>query len=113
MVMPRYVPRKGDVVTVSFDPQAGHEQKGRRPALVVSNDLFNKHTGLAIVCPITNTDRCFPFHLPVPDTCSITGFVMVEQVKSIDFITRRIKYVERAPTAFVDDVLDLLEACVR
>jgi mRNA interferase MazF len=111
--VPRYVPRKGDFVTMSFDPQAGHEQKGRRPALVVSNDLFNKHTGLAIVCPVTNTDRGFPFHLPVPGGCAITGFVMVEQVKSVDFATRRAKYVERAPAEFVEDVLDLIEACVR
>ena len=65
--MRRYIPRKGDFVTLSFDPQSGHEQQGRRPALVVSNDLFNKHAGLAFVCPITNTDRSYPFHLPVPD----------------------------------------------
>lgn len=111
--MPRYVPRKGDFITLSFDPQAGHEQKGRRPALVVSNDLFNKHTGLAIVCPITNTDRKFPFHLAVPSDSSLTGFVMVEQVKSIDHSVRRAKFVERAPTEFVEDVLDLVEACLR
>jgi len=54
--MAAYIPKKGDFITVTFDPQSGHEQKGRRPALVVSNDLFNKHTGLVIVCPITNTD---------------------------------------------------------
>jgi mRNA interferase MazF len=112
-MMPRYVPRKGDFVTMAFDPQAGHEQKGRRPALVVSNDLFNKHTGLAIVCPVTNTDRGFPFHLPVPATCSITGFVMVEQMKSLDFTMRRAKYIEQAPAELVEDVLDLIEACIR
>lgn len=111
--MARYVPRKGDFITLSFDPQAGHEQKGRRPALVVSNDLFNKHTGLAIVCPITNTDRNFPFHLAVPNGSSLTGFVMVEQVKSIDHKVRGAKFVEQAPKAFVADVLELLDACVR
>jgi len=58
-----YIPGKGDFIAVTFDPQSGREQKGRRPALVVSNDLFNKHTGLVIVCPITNTDRKFPFHI--------------------------------------------------
>jgi mRNA interferase MazF len=109
----RYVPKKGDFVTLSFDPQAGHEQKGRRPALVLSNDLFNRHTGLAIVCPITNTDRKFPFHLVVPPASSLTGFVMVEQVKSIDYAMRGAKFVNRAPPEFVDDVLDLLDACVR
>jgi mRNA interferase MazF len=109
----RYIPRKGDFVTLSFDPQAGHEQKGRRPALVVSNDLFNEHTGLVIVCPITNTDRGFPFHLAVPRDASVTGFVMVEQVKSVDHAIRRARFVERAPPDFVADVLDLIDACIR
>jgi mRNA interferase MazF len=111
--MPRYVPKKGDFITLSFDPQAGHEQKGRRPALVLSNDLFTRHTGLAIVCPITNTDRKFPFHLAVPPGSSLTGFVMVEQVKSVDYAMRGARFVKRAPAEFVDDVLDLLDACIR
>ena len=111
--MPRYVPRKGDFITLSFDPQAGHEQKGRRPALVVSNDLFNKHTGLAIVCPITNTDRGYPFHRSVPATSRLTGFVMVEQVKSADCSKRQVRFIEQAPSEFVEDVLDLIDACIR
>lgn len=61
--MPRHVPKQGDFVILSFDPQSGHEQKGRRPALVISNTLFNKHTGLVMVCPITSTFRNFPFHI--------------------------------------------------
>lgn len=111
--MPRYFPKKGDFITLSFDPQTGHEQKGRRPALVVSNDLFNKHTGLAIVCPVTNTDRKYPFHLAIPPESSLTGFVMVEQVNSVDFAMRRAKYVQRAPAGVVDDVLNLIDACIR
>ncbi|HEU4391784.1 MAG TPA: type II toxin-antitoxin system PemK/MazF family toxin [Blastocatellia bacterium] len=111
--MPRYVPKKGDLITLSFDPQTGHEQKGRRPALVISNDLFNRHTGLAIVCPITNADRGFPFHLAVPASSSLTGFVMVEQVKSVDYTVRRAKLIRRAPTEFVEDVLELIDACIR
>ena len=110
--MRRYIPRKGDLITLSFDPQTGQEQKGRRPALVVSNDLFNRHTGLAIVCPITNTDRGFPFHLPVPAASSLMGFVMVEQVKSVDYAMRRARFVERASKEFVDDVLNLIDACI-
>jgi len=111
--VPRYIPSKGDFITLSFDPQAGHEQKGRRPALVVSNDLFNKHTGLAIVCPLTNTARGFPFHLPVPAKSSLTGFVMVEQVKSVDFAMRRAKFVEQAPGEFVEEVLALIDTCLQ
>jgi len=111
--MRRYIPRKGDFLTLSFDPQAGHEQKGRRPALVISNDLFNQHTGLVIVCPLTNTDRGFPFHLRVPGEASLTGFVMVEQVKSVDYVMRRASFVEQAPVELVDDVQAMLDACLR
>ncbi len=108
-----YVPEKGDFITLSFDPQSGHEQKGRRPALVISNFLFNKATGLAIVCPITNTNRQVPFHLPVPSLSSLTGFVMVEQVKSVDFNTRKAKFVEKAPTQLVEDVLAIVDVCLK
>jgi mRNA interferase MazF len=81
--------------------------------LVISNDLFNQHTGLAIVCPLTNTNRRFPFHLAVPEVSSLTGFVMVEQVKSVDYVMRRVKFLGRAPAEFVEDVLNLLEVCIR
>ena len=111
--MAPYVPRKGDFIRLFFDPQAGHEQRGHRPALVISNDLFNSHTGLAIVCPITNTDRHYPFHLAVPASSSVVGFVMVEQVNSVDHARRGARFVEPAPAAFVDDVLALIEACIR
>ena len=111
--MPSYVPEKGDFITLSFDPQAGHEQKGRRPALIISNHLFNRATGLAIACPITNTDRKIPFHLPVPSTSSLTGFVMVEQVKSIDYRARQAKFVEKAPSDFVEDVIALVDVCIK
>ena len=110
--MPSYIPRKGDYIAATFDPQSGHEQKGRRPALVISNDLFNRHTGLAIVCPITNARRDYPFHLAVTGTDSITGVVMVDQVKSIDFRTRKAQRISRADSAFLDEVLSLLDACI-
>jgi len=111
--MAGYVPEKGDFITLSFDPQSGHEQKGRRPALVVSNFLFNKATGLAIVCPVTNTNRSIPFHLPVPNSSSLTGFVMVEQVKSVDFTARKAKFVEKAAAPFVEDVVTLMDVCIK
>lgn len=110
--MAAYVPEKGDFITLSFDPQSGHEQKGRRPALVVSNFLFNKATGLAIVCPVTNTNRNIPFHLPVPSSSTLTGFVMVEQVKSVDFNARKAKFVEKAAPRFVEDVIALIDVCI-
>ncbi len=110
--MRSYIPNKGDYIAVTFDPQSGREQKGRRPALVVSNSLFNKHTGLAIVCPITNTRRDFPFHVAVADDKALTGFIMVEQVKSIDFRARQARRIACASDAIVDEVLSLLDACI-
>ena len=110
--MTTYVPQKGDFVTVTFDPQSGHEQRGRRPALVVSNSLFNRHTGLAIVCPLTNTERNFPFHVAIVNDPGVTGFVMVEQVKSIDFHARKAKRIGKASDSVLEEVLSILDACI-
>jgi len=110
--MSTYVPKRGDFVTVTFDPQSGHEQRGRRPALVVSNILFNKHTGLAMVCPVTSTDRHFPFHVAVVNSPSVTGFIMVEQVKSIDFRARQAKLIGRVSQSVLEEVLSILDACI-
>ena len=107
--MATYVPRKGDFIAVTFDPQSGHEQRGRRPALVVSNDLFNRHTGLCIACPITNTRRDYPFHVSIPDGQDVTGFVMAEQVKSIDFRSRKVKRIGHAPEPVLQEVLSILD----
>ena len=107
--MPDYVPQKGDFIYVSFDPQAGHEQKGRRPALVVSNDSFNRRTGLALVCPVTNTDRRIPFHLPIAETSSLTGFAMVEQVKSLDYKARNATFIEKASEELLEDALAIID----
>ena len=84
--MRRYVPEKGDFVRLSFDPQLGYEQRGRRPALVVSNTLFNNRTKLAMVCPITNTFRNVPFHVKIPLESSLSGYIMVTQVATYEFL---------------------------
>ncbi len=110
--MAAYTPGQGDFIAITFDPQSGHEQKGRRPAFVVSKDLFNRSTGLAIVCPVTNTDRGFPFHVPIPKDSKLTGFVMVEQVKSVDFRSRSAKKIERGDDDLLSDVLSILDACI-
>lgn len=107
-----YVPQRGDFIALTFDPQSGHEQMGRRPALVVSHDLFNKSTGLCIVCPITNTRRDFPFHVSIPDDQVITGVIMIEQVKSIDFRSRKAKHIGKAPEAVLQETLSILDACI-
>ncbi len=110
--MAGYVPRKGELIALTFDPQSGHEQRGRRPALVVSNDLFNRHTGLCIVCPITTTPCDYPFHVSIPQGRDVTGFVMVEQVKSIDFRSRKAKRIGRAPEPILAEALSILDACI-
>ena len=108
--MAAYIPAQGDLIALSFDPQSGHEKKGRRPALVLSTDLFNRLTGLAFVCPITNTNRDLPFHVALAEASSVTGFVMVEQVKSIDYRSRRAKFIERSPEPVFREVLSILDA---
>jgi mRNA interferase MazF len=110
--MATYVPRKGDFIAITFDPQSGHEQRGRWPALVVSNDLFNRHTGLCIACPITNTRRDYPFHVSIPDGQDVTGVVMVEQVKSLDVRSRNVKRLGHAPAPVLQEVLSILDACI-
>ncbi len=110
--MAAFVPKQGDIIAVTFDPQSGHEQKGRRPGFVVSKDLFNKRTGMAMVCPITNTDRKFPFHVPIPKQSKLTGFIMVEQVKSIDFRARKAKRIDKSNDELLADVLSILDACI-
>jgi mRNA interferase MazF len=107
-----YIPKKGDFIALDFSPQSGHEQLGRRPALVVSNQPFHKATGMAIVCPLTNTDRANPFHVPVGHRSSLTGFVMVEQAKSVDFRSRRAKFISAAPRPMLTEVEDILQACL-
>src|SRR5437762_12302024 len=100
--MARYVPKQGDFVIVNFDPQSGHEQKGRRPGLVVSKTEFNRHTGLAFLCPVTNTPRNFPFHVPISAASKLTGYIMVEQTRSLDYASRKAKFVETASRAILD-----------
>lgn len=110
--MPPYIPAHGDLVMLSFDPQAGHEQMGRRPAIVVSVHPFNRDTQLAICCPITNTKRNTPLHVPLPPETGLTGFVMCEQVRSIDFRARAMKKIGRAPDELLEEVLAVIDACL-
>ena len=110
--MVKYIPDQGDIVTLDFDPQSGHEQKGRRPALIVSNKIFNQHLGLSFACPITNTKRDFPFHVPVQSS-QITGYIMTEQMKSIDYRARNIKFIEKANLNTIEQVLGIVDSIIR
>ncbi len=107
--MVKYIPNKGDIVTLDFDPQSGHEQKGRRPALVVSNKTFNTHLGLAFACPITSTRRDSPFHIYIK-TDKISGYIMSEQLKSIDYKSRKVKFIEKVDSEILEDVEAIIKA---
>ena len=106
-----YLPKQGDIVALDFDPQSGHEQRGRRPALVVSGDLFNRTCHIAVVCPITNTDRGFPLHVPLDERTRTTGFVMCEQMKSLDVAARNVSRLEVVPPDILGEVVDILVGC--
>ena len=107
-----YIPEQGDIILLQFDPQAGHEQKGRRPALVVSNTTFNQFTKIAIVCPITNTNRAFPLHVPLDERTKTTGVIMCEQVKSLDISARKATFLERASEDILEEVVDILRGFI-
>ena len=101
-----YSPKQGDIVFMDFNPQAGHEQAGKRPALVVSNDSYNRFTGLAIVCPITNTNNKFPMHVPLEGKTAITGVILCEHVKSLDLSARNAEFREKLPDDLLQEVME-------
>lgn len=95
-----YVPERGDVVWLTFDPQAGHEQAGRRPAIVVSPQAYNARVGLALFCPITSRSKGYPFEVRLPEGLGVSGVILSDQVRSLDWKARRAELVGRlsAPT---------------
>ena len=104
----QYVPKQGDIVNLDFDPQAGHEQKGRRPCLIVSNSSFHKRTNLAMVCPITSKTSMFPTHVALDATTQTKGEIMCEQAKCLDIVARNASFVETVPNTIVDEAIDLI-----
>ena len=105
MVDRDYVPARGDIVWLSFTPQAGHEQVGHRPALVLSPEAYNDKTSLAICCPITTRVRGYPFEVDLPSTSTVTGVVLADQVKSLDWRARYARFGCRATTRVVNEVV--------
>ena len=108
----RFVPERGDIVKMSFDPQSGHEQAGWRPALVVSPALYNRASSLALLCPITSRAKGYPFEIPLPDGLAVSGVVLADQIRSLDWRARKAKLVDRAPALVVREVLARLEPIV-
>ena len=101
----RYVPDRGDVVWLQFNPQAGHEQAGRRPALVVSPKSYNQKVGLALFCPITSHIKGYPFEVVLPRECKASGAILADQIKNLDWRIRQAKRISRAPKEVVKEVL--------
>lgn len=101
----RYVPQRGDLVWLTFDPQAGHEQAGRRPALVLSPGAYNAKSGLALLAPITSRAKGYPFEVALPAGLAISGVVLADQVRSLDWQARRAELICAAPKAVVEEAL--------
>ena len=93
--MSTYVPDRGDLVWLEFTPQAGSEQRGRRPALVISPKSYNDKVGLALFCPLTSKVKGYPFEVELPDGYAVSGVVLADQLKSLDWRSRRVKFIER------------------
>jgi len=104
------LPDVGDLVWVNFNPQAGHEQAGHRPAMVLSARIYHEKTALAVVCPITSNTSPYPFKVLLPDDLPISGAVLSDQVKSIDRDARQLRIAGRAPQKIVADVQAKLAA---
>jgi mRNA interferase MazF len=103
-----YVPERGDIVWVTLDPQAGHEQTGRRPAAVLSPSTYNDKVGLAILCPITSQTKGYPFEVQIPGGLAITGVILADQVKSLDWRARKAEFAGTLPAATITEVLQKL-----
>jgi mRNA-degrading endonuclease toxin of MazEF toxin-antitoxin module len=110
--MARYVPDKGDIVLLDFDPSAGKEIIKRRPALVISRRAFNDHTGFSIVAPITSTVRGMALEIPLQGT-AISGVVLMYQLRSLDVASRNISFVEKAPASIINKATEIAVTVIR
>jgi len=104
-----YAPERGHVVWLTLDPQAGHEQAGRRPALVISPAAYNWQVGLALFCPITNRAKGYPFEVPLPSDSAVTGVVLADHVKSLDWRARNASFICAVSDEIVVAVVECME----
>ena len=100
--------KQGDIIKINFNPQMGHEQSGYRPAVIVSNDTFNKVTNLVLVCPITNSIDRFPLHIELDNRTATTGIILCEHLKSLDITARSYKIIEKLPEDILEKVVDII-----
>jgi len=102
--------KQGTIINIDFNPRIGHEQGGFRPALVLSNDIFNSKTNFAILCPITNTNNNFPLHIPLDERTKTSGFILCEHIKSLDLKHRKYQEIEKIPNDILNKVINLVYA---
>jgi mRNA interferase MazF len=108
-----YIPDSGDIVWIMFNPQAGHEQAGHRPALVLSPKAYNGKVGLAILCPITSQVKGYPFEVLIPDGLEVNGAILSDQVKSLDWRARKAKFSCKLPAVAFNEVVQKLSTLIR
>jgi len=104
--------KQGDIIWLDFDPQTGHEQKGRRPALVISNETFHNFSSLAIVCLITNTKKNHPFHVKLDKRIKTTGVILSDQPRTLDIKARNYEFIERIPDNILFEVIDIISGFI-
>lgn len=102
--------KQGDIIKVNLNPQAGHEQAGYRPAVVISNNSFNKMARMAILCPITNTKNNFPLHIPLDERTKTTGAILCEHIRAVDLEARPYQFIEKIPEDILEHIIDIVFA---
>lgn len=109
---PFYIPDRGDLIWLSFNPQSGHEQAGRRPTLVISPKAYNLKTGLGIFCPVTSQIKGYPFEVLIPEEFEIKGVVLADQVKNLDWQIREAKFICKMPERIIIEVTAKLQTLI-
>jgi len=104
-----YIPKRGDFIRLNFDPQAGHEQIGSRPALVLSHTSFNRKMGFVFVFPVSTTKRRNPFYVPISETEKVAGVIMADQLRSLDHRARKAVFISKCPEVLLQEVLMHIE----
>ena len=113
MVDKDYCPEKGDIVWLNFNPQSGHEQRGKRPAICISPYDYNKKVGLALFCPITSQIKAYPFEVLLPDSTSTGRVIISDQIKSLDWKVRGVEFIEKAPLLILEETIMKLSVLIK
>jgi mRNA interferase MazF len=113
VMIKRYFPNRGDAVWLNFSPKAGHEQSGRRPAVVISPGSYNKKVGLGLFCPITSQTKGYPFEVGIPSGINVSGVVLSDQIKSLDWRAREAQFICKLPVSTMNEVLKKLSTLVK